>query len=101
MRVVVPVLVLTVLLTLSSSALAVSVEGTVREAGTRRPVPGAMVQLVDVDDPVVTDDTGAFVLSLPDTRQRGTAVVVEVDDGPDPGDARAPADHRRVVVVVV
>ena len=77
MRVVVSVL--TVLLTLSSSALAVSVEGTVREAGTRRPVPGAMVQLVDVDDPVFTDDTGAFVLSLPDTRQRGSAVVVEVD----------------------
>jgi hypothetical protein len=60
-------------------ALAISVEGTVREAGTRRPVPGAQVFIVDSDDVVETDDTGAFVLQLPETIDKTGGVVIEVD----------------------
>ena len=69
----------------SSASLAASVEGIVREAGTRRPVPGAAVyRVVDNSaadlDAVVTDDTGAFVLLLPDgMNAKAGGVVVEVD----------------------
>ena len=67
----------------STSALAVSVEGTVREAGTRRPIPGAAVyRMVNgaEGDSVVTDDAGVFVLQLPDGFDRSAGgVVVEVD----------------------
>ncbi|HEY1099887.1 MAG TPA: TonB-dependent receptor [Myxococcota bacterium] len=77
--------------TLALPAAATSIEGTVREAGTRRPVPGAAVFRVGdggTADEVVSDDTGAFVLALPDGMNvKGAGeigVVVEVDtDGYD------------------
>lgn len=70
--------------TASTAALAASVEGVVREAGTRRPIPGAAVYRVidsttnDAVD-VVTDDTGAFILLLPDGMNKAGGVVVEID----------------------
>jgi len=65
---------------LSTVALAQSVEGTVREAGTRRPIPGALVSLVGVDvEPAFSDDAGAFVLPLPEGTKKTGAIVVEVD----------------------
>jgi hypothetical protein len=63
----------------AAPAFARSLEGTVREAGTRRPVPGAVVTVSAGAQSVelVTDDVGAFVLPLADDT-RGS-VVVEVD----------------------
>ena len=64
----------------ADAAHALSVEGTVREAGTRRPIPGALVTLVgDGGQESLTDDTGTFVLALPEGTERAGAVVVEVD----------------------
>ena len=62
---------------LAPSAHAKSIEGTVREAGTRRPVPAATVGLVSGDNIAITDDQGAFVLELPEGT--GAVVVIEVD----------------------
>ena len=45
----------------SVPAFAGSIEGTVREKGTRRPIPGAMVAVVKSDLSTFTDDQGAFV----------------------------------------
>jgi hypothetical protein len=65
---------------LAQAAHAVSVEGVVREAGTRRPIPGALVVLVGVDGSEhLTDDTGAFVVEVPDEASQTGAVIVEVD----------------------
>jgi hypothetical protein len=70
----------------ASPVFARTLEGVVREAGTRRPVPGALVSVVDaegqtVDEGVITDDTGSFVLTLPDRRdgKTGGRFVVDVD----------------------
>jgi hypothetical protein len=89
-------LVVVVVALLSLPALSRTLEGTVREAGTRRPTPGALVSLVQAgdlagpddeaddeaeEDGVYSDDTGAFVLVLPDRRDGGFGgrFVVEVD----------------------
>jgi len=60
-------------------ASARSLEGSVREAGTRRPVPGALVTVSagaeSVD--VVTDDQGTFVLPLADDARGAVAVAVD------------------------
>ncbi len=79
---------------LSAAALpaaARTLQGTVREAGTRRPIPGARVSLVGGERPARegqldpgstdTDETGAFVLALPDRRDGGFGgrIVVEVE----------------------
>lgn len=63
----------------ADAARALSVEGTVREAGTRRPIPGALVSLADGGDSSVSDDAGAFVLALPDAAMRTGAVLIEID----------------------
>ncbi len=78
MRPLVPVLVVFVLLG-AVPAGARSLEGSVREAGTRRPVPGATVVVSSgpTSVEVQTDDQGTFVLPLADDA-RG-AVVVAVD----------------------
>lgn len=82
------VVVVIALALLSLPAWSRSLEGTVREAGTRRPVPGAQVSLLqdgegsdDAAEGVFTDDTGAFMLTLPDRRDGGFGgrFVVEVD----------------------
>ncbi|MDP2342995.1 MAG: TonB-dependent receptor [Deltaproteobacteria bacterium] len=99
-----PVVVVVALLAAAPS-LARTLEGTVREAGTRRPIPGAFVSLVGgeskggladmikaagggplpssmTDDGTVeTDDEGAFVLVLPDRRDGGFGgrVVLEIE----------------------
>jgi hypothetical protein len=77
-RPLVPVLVVFVLLG-AVPAGARSLEGSVREAGTRRPVPGATVVVSSgpTSVEVQTDDQGTFVLPLADDA-RG-AVVVAVD----------------------
>ena len=93
-------------------AAARTLEGTVREAGTRRPIPGAFVSLVGGESPgglqdmikaagggslpasmtddgrVETADQGAFVLQLPDRR-----------DGPS-GARSAQRSGGRVVIEV-
>jgi hypothetical protein len=63
----------------AAPAAARSLEGTVREAGTRRPVPGAVVTVSagGASADVMSDDVGAFVLPLADGVKG--AVVVEVD----------------------
>lgn len=61
----------------TSTAQAASLEGSVRESGTRRPIPGAQVSFLDSEDFVFTDDTGSFVLQLPE-RHAG-AVVIDID----------------------
>jgi hypothetical protein len=72
-------LVLVLVVFAAAPVAARSLEGAVREAGTRRPVPGALVAVSagaeSVD--VTTDDQGSFVLPLAD-EARGT-VVVAVD----------------------
>ncbi len=68
---------------LAAPARAGSIEGTVREAGTRRPIPAVTVLAQNGALEAVTDDQGAFVLEFADT---GVAtVVLEVDT---PGFAR-------------
>ncbi len=71
-------------LMVAASAQAASVQATVREGGTRRPVPGAWVQLVGADDGGLSDDAGVIVIELSDAQKKAGAVVVEVDtDGYD------------------
>lgn len=68
-------------------ALATSVEGTVREAGTRRPVPGALVMVAGTELSAMSDEQGAFVVDLGDVdaRQKVTSITLEVDtSGYDP-----------------
>ena len=84
------VFVVVIAMSLALPAAARTLQGTVREAGTRRPIPGAQVSLLQDDanaddDGIFTDDLGAFVISLPDRRDgapgsaRGGRFVVEVD----------------------
>ncbi len=54
--------------TLSGAASARTIEGSVRERGTRAPIPAALVYAVEHDTEAYTDEQGAFVLSLPDGR---------------------------------
>jgi len=49
---------------LTGLALAASVDGTVRERGTRDPVPGAVVTVAGQDGGVATDAAGRFRLEL-------------------------------------
>ena len=65
-------------LVFGAPALAASIEGTVREAGTRRPVPGAAVSVTGSDITTYTDDTGAFVLAFEDA-SRVSSATVDVD----------------------
>lgn len=74
-----PLAVLSVTCALAAPALAGSIEGVVREAGTRRPVPGATVVVSNGDLETVTDEQGAFVLEFADT---GVPVVVLDVDTP-------------------
>lgn len=67
-----------VIFTFALPASAASVEGTVREAGTRRPVPGALVTVLGGDLSAVSDEQGAFVLDLGEQVQL-SSVSVEVD----------------------
>ena len=98
-----PFVLVAVLIFAALPAAARTLEGTVREAGTRRPIPGAFVSLVGAEDRaglsgmnnaagtgalptsaldqgVETDDQGAFVLVLPDRRDGrfGGRVSLEV-----------------------
>ncbi len=61
----------------SSPALAGSIEGTVREAGTRRPVPAVEVDVLGSDVTAVSDDQGAFILEFENTRAREATLVVD------------------------
>jgi hypothetical protein len=61
----------------AGSARAASIEGTVREAGTRRPIPGAFVGVVGSDLSAVTDEQGAFVLEF--EQRRIASLVLEVE----------------------
>jgi hypothetical protein len=76
----------------STAASAAAVQGTVREGGTRRPVPGAWIQVVGDDDGSFTDDTGVFVIDISDAQVKAGAVVVEVDT-----DGYAPLIERVVL----
>jgi hypothetical protein len=55
-----------------------SIEGTVREAGTRRPIPGALVSVAGTDVATYTDDLGAFVLAFEDN-SRVSSATIDVD----------------------
>lgn len=61
----------------AAPALAGSIEGTVREAGTRRPIPGATVLVAGSDVETVTDDQGAFVLVFEEAKV--SVVTLDVD----------------------
>ena len=63
------------LLAFVSPTRAASIEGTVREAGTRRPIPGAMVTIAGSDITTLSDDTGAFVLVFADTSLVANATI--------------------------
>jgi hypothetical protein len=71
-------------------AMGASIEGTVREAGTRRPIPGASVAVVGSDIATVTDDTGAFVLAF-EEQGRTAAATLDVDT----------AGYERLLVLVM
>lgn len=81
----VPFVVVLVLL-FSLPAWSRTLEGTVREAGTRRPIPAAQVSLLqqEGDDDgggIFTDDQGVFLITLPDRRDGGLGgrFIVEID----------------------
>lgn len=61
----------------AAPARAGSIEGTVREAGTRRPVPAATVRVVGSDVETLTDDQGVFVLVFEEASV--AAVTLDVD----------------------
>ena len=76
MRLLAPAL-LVVSLALAAPARAGSIEGTVREAGTRRPIPGAAVLVVGSDLETLTDEQGAFVLVFEEAKV--SVVTLDVD----------------------
>jgi outer membrane receptor protein involved in Fe transport len=59
---------LVLLAALSGAAYGRTIEGSVRERGTRAPIPAALVYVVEHDVEAFTDEQGAFVVSLPDGR---------------------------------
>src|SRR4051812_22206474 len=61
----------------AASAFAGSIEGTVREAGTRRPIPGVEVDVLHSDVNATTDDQGAFVLEFEETKVASATIVVD------------------------
>lgn len=67
--------VVAVIVVCAAPAWAASIEGTVREAGTRRPIPGAAVSVAGSDITTVSDDTGAFVLAFQDTSHVASATI--------------------------
>src|SRR5262245_53475366 len=77
--VVVAIAVVAIAAVAASPAAAASIEGTVREAGTRRPVPAVVVEVLGSDVVATSDDQGAFVLEFQDTRV--TAATLAVDTG--------------------
>lgn len=60
---------LTLPLCLASAASARSIEGTVREKGTRAPVPAALLFVMETEGEALSDEDGRFVINLP---ERGT-----------------------------
>lgn len=63
------------LLVAAPGLAASSIEGTVREAGTRRPIPGALVSVAGSDVSTITDDLGAFVLAFEDNTRVASATI--------------------------
>jgi hypothetical protein len=61
----------------ASAAHAASIEGFVRDAITRRPIPNASIGVAGSDVHATSDDEGAFVLSFEDTRLSGATLNVE------------------------
>src|SRR5690349_16363033 len=72
------------------AAHAATIAGTVREAGTRRPIPGATVVVRGTDLEAETDDAGAFAITFGDDEDRDAPrndvnVILEVStSGFDP-----------------
>lgn len=60
---------------MSFDAHAASIEGTVREAGTRRPIPGALVTVTGTNIETYSDDQGAFVLAFEDNTRVASATI--------------------------
>lgn len=59
----------------AGAAGARTVEGTVREAGTRKPIPAAFVSAPQADVETVTDDQGGFLLEIGEGTGALTLVV--------------------------
>lgn len=72
-----PAVLAVVTFALAAPARAGSIEGTVREAGTRRPIPAVIVLAQNGALEAITDDQGAFVLEFADTGVG--AVSLEID----------------------
>lgn len=50
----------------ASAASARSIEGTVREKGTRAPVPAALLYVLELEGEALSDEEGRFLLDLPE-----------------------------------
>ncbi|HEY4221403.1 MAG TPA: TonB-dependent receptor, partial [Myxococcota bacterium] len=61
----------------AAPARAAIIEGTIREAGTRRPVPAVLVAVSGSDVTATSDDQGAYVLDFEDSRV--TSANLEID----------------------
>jgi hypothetical protein len=65
------------MLLLSSSASARTIEGLVREAGTRAAVPGAILSAPNAED-AIADENGRFILVLPANVEGQVQVTIDV-----------------------
>lgn len=86
----------TLSLLVASAASAGSIEGTVREKGTRTPIPAALLYVHELEGEALSDEEGRFFISLPDKGLPG-ALTLEVESpGYDPValSLPAPADDK-------
>lgn len=73
-----PLLVSALVVLSAVPALAHTIEGSVREKGTRAPVPGAVLYVVEGGFETYSDEDGAFVLDLGERAARAQLVTLRV-----------------------
>lgn len=81
-----PALALTLVLPLllATAASARSIEGTVREKGTRAPVPAAVLYLMELEGEALSDEEGRFLIDLPEKGVPGALTLQVESPGYDP-----------------